>query len=612
MHPLTRVRVRTLLVVLILVTTLPIAAFAVWVVWRSTEHQAALIDVQNIEQARAVVVAVDKEIEATISALNVLALLEPIDEPDKTRFSQIAARVLPLHAGWQMIRLVDPDMNVLSSTSGSPDNVPVLDPDWALEVIETGRAAISGVRQDSGSGQWVVSIGVPVQRRGRLKYVLGVRVYAKMFGDILRRRKGTDEGVVTLLDRRTVIVARSRNEDRYVGRPPTPDFAQRSRQAPEGSWRTVLLEGTAAYSAWTRSPLSGWTIGIGLPAAPVDGPIRRSFVTLIAGGVALSAAGMLFAILLGRGLIRAQTSATAAAAALARGEPMPPFKSRVAEAHELAEGLREAAAILETRLRERDRAQAEADRHRAMLLERETSARQAAEALSRAKDEFIATISHELRTPLNAIYGWVAMLRTGTLDPVRQAHAFEVIERNTRAQTQLIEDILDMSRAIHGNIRLDTEPVDLAAIVESACEALRPTAEARRLAIEVQAPPGRAIVSGDPRRLQQILWNVLSNAIKFTAPGGRIDVAVETDRNDAAVRITDTGEGIAADFLPHVFERFRQENQAVTRTHFGLGLGLSLARHLVELHGGTITAASEGKGRGATFTVRLPLVLTAE
>ena len=171
------------------------------------------------------------------------------------------------------IRLVDPDMNVLSSTSGSPDNVPVLDPDWALEVIETGRAAISGVRQDSGSGQWVVSIGVPVQRRGRLKYVLGVRVYAKMFGDILRRRKGTDEGVVTLLDRRTVIVARSRNEDRYVGRPPTPDFAQRSRQAPEGSWRTVLLEGTAAYSAWTRSPLSGWTIGIGLPAAPVDGPI---------------------------------------------------------------------------------------------------------------------------------------------------------------------------------------------------------------------------------------------------------------------------------------------------------------------------------------------------
>jgi signal transduction histidine kinase len=603
-----RVRLRTLLIVLILVTTLPVAAFAAWVIWRSTAQQAALIDAQNIEQARAVLVAIDQEIEATIASLNVLAMLEPVDEPDKTRFSQIAARVLPLHPGWQSIRLVDPSLNVLSNTAGPPSDSPLLDPDWVHEVVRTGRSAISTARRDPVSGQWVVSIGVPVNRGSRLKYVLGVRLYARMFGDILRRQKAPVDGVVTLLDRQPVIIARTRNEDRYVGQAPTADFVQRSRRASEGSWQSVLLEGTAAYSAWSRSARTGWTVGIGLPAQPIDGPVRRSFIALVAGGLASTAAGLLLAMLLGRRLIRAQTAATAAAVAVARGEPMTSFDSRIAEAHDLAEGLREAAAILDTRLRERDRAQAEADRHRAALLERETQARQQAEALSRAKDEFIATVSHELRTPLNAIFGWVAMLRTGTLDAKRQAHAFDVIDRNTRAQAQLIEDILDMSRAIQGNIQLVMERVDLAAVLESAIESLRPTAEARRLTIQVQAPRRIAFVTGDPRRVQQVLWNILSNAMKFTGPGGRIDVTLETQDGDALVRISDSGEGIAPEFLPHVFERFRQENPAVTRTHSGLGLGLSLARHIVELHGGTIAVASDGKGRGATFTITLPLV----
>ena len=568
-----RVRLRTLLIILILVTTLPVAAFAAWVISRSTVQQAALIDAQNVEQARAVLVAIDQEIEATIASLNVLALLEPVDEPDKTQFSQIAAGVLPLHPGWQVIRLVDPSLKVLSSTSGPATDVPLLDPDWVQEVIRTGGPAISGVLLDPATGQWVVSIGVPVNRAGRLKYVLGVRLYARMFGDILRRQKAPVDGVLTLLDRRPVIIARTRNEDRYVGKPPTADFVERGRMAPEGSWRTVLLEGTVAYSAWSRSTRSGWTVGIGLPALPIDGPIRRSFLTLVAGGLALTAAGLFLAMLLGRRLIRAQAAAAAACAALARGEPMKPFDSRIAEAHDLAEGLREAAAILDMRLRERDRAQAEADRHRAALLERETSARQSAEALSRAKDEFIATVSHELRTPLNAIYGWVAMLRTGTLDAERQAYAFEVIERNTRAQTQLIEDILDMSRAIQGNIRLEMQPLDVASVLETAIESLRPTAEARRQTLQVQAAHGRAIVAGDPRRLQQVLWNILSNAMKFTEPGGRVDAAVDIDHGHAVVRISDSGEGIAPEFLPHVFERFRQENPAVTRTHSGLGLG---------------------------------------
>lgn len=603
-----RLRLRTLLLVLVLVTSVPIALFGAWVVSRSSAQQAVLIDRQTVEQARAVLVAVDQELESTVAALSVLALLEPIDEPNKGHFEQIAARVLPLHPGWQSIRLVDTEMNVLASTAGPPADAPVLNRNWVQQVLTTGRPSFSDTVRLPDSTRWTVTVGVPVMRGGRVKYVLGARVYAQLFSNLLKRQKVPPGGVVTLLDSTPHIIARTMNEERYAGQSPTPDFAARVRGESEGSWRTVLLEGTPAYSAWSRSPLSGWTVGVGIPAEPIDGPVRRSYRAVVAAGVTMFGAGLVMALVLGRGLVRTQEAVLAAAQALARGGQAPPFESRIVESHALGEGLREAAAILRQRERERDAAQAEADRNRAALLERETAARRASETLNRAKDDFIATVSHELRTPLNAIYGWVAMLRTGTLDPARQAHALDVIDRNTRAQSQVVEDLLDMSRAIQGSVRLGLEPLDLAVVLDAAIESLRPTAAARQITIEAQADRGIALISGDPGRIQQVLWNLLSNALKFTAPGGRIDVRSEVAAGAVIVVIRDSGEGIAPEFLPHVFDRFRQEDASVTRTHSGLGLGLSLVRHLVELHGGTITADSAGKGRGATFTLRLPLL----
>jgi signal transduction histidine kinase/ActR/RegA family two-component response regulator len=603
-----RLRLRTLLLVLVLVTSIPVALFAAWVVSRSSAQQEALIDRQNVEQARAVVVAVDQELESTVAALGVLALLDPIDSPDKRHFEEIASRVLLLHPGWQSIRLVDTNLQVLASTAGPTVDSPVVNPDWVTQVIATGRPSFSNAVQRPGSTQLTVTVGVPVIRGVKLTYVLGARLHGQAFSNLLKRQKVPPGGVVTLLDRTPKIIARTMNEDLYVGKSPTRDFMARSREEPEGSWRTVLLEGTTAYSAWSRSDLSGWTVGVGVPAEPVDGPVRRSYRAVVAAGFAMFAAGLVLALVLGRGLVRTQEAVLAAARSLARGEAAPPFESRIAESQALAEGLREASAVLRQRERERDEAQAEADRHRTALLERETAARRAAETLNRAKDEFIATVSHELRTPLNAIYGWVAMLRTGTLDPARQAHALEVIDRNTRAQSALVEDLLDMSRAIQGSLRLGMEPLDLAVVLDAAIESLRPTAAARQIAVEAQAERGVAFVSGDPGRVQQVLWNLLSNALKFTAPGGRIDARVDVADGAAVVSIRDSGQGIAREFLPHVFDRFRQEDATVTRTHSGLGLGLSLVRHLVELHGGVITAESEGKGRGATFTIRLPLL----
>jgi signal transduction histidine kinase/CheY-like chemotaxis protein len=336
--------------------------------------------------------------------------------------------------------------------------------------------------------------------------------------------------------------------------------------------------------------------------------VLRSFGTLLAAAFITLSAGFVIAVVLTRNIVNTQTSAAVAARALARGEPVAPFSSNIVEGEELSRALREAAAILETRLRERDQAQREADESRTALLEREQSARRAAEGLNRAKDEFVATVSHELRTPLNAIVGWVALMKSGILPPAQQAHALGVIERNTRAQTQLVEDLLDMSRVIQGQLHIDLRPIDLGAVLEAAAESVKPTAATRQIALTSAIERGRVFVSADQRRLQQIFWNLLSNSLKFTPPGGSVDLRLETSERDAIVSITDTGEGIAPEFLPHVFDRFRQEVADVTRTHAGLGIGLSLVRHLTELHGGRVTAASEGKARGATFRVYLPLL----
>ena len=233
--------------------------------------------------------------------------------------------------------------------------------------------------------------------------------------------------------------------------------------------------------------------------------------------------------------------------------------------------------------------------------------RQAQEA-SRMKDEFLATLSHELRTPMNAILGWAQLLRDGKLDGPTTARAVQTIDRNARVQTQLISDILDVSRIVSGKLRLDVRPVELVRSVEAALDTVRPAAEARGIEVRRELRAGAGLVSGDDDRLQQVAWNLLSNAIKFTPHGGRVTVRVA--RVDSYVQLTveDSGVGIDPDFLPHVFERFRQSDSSSTRPHGGLGLGLALVRHLVEMHGGTVHAASPGRDRGATFTVKLPVM----
>jgi len=226
---------------------------------------------------------------------------------------------------------------------------------------------------------------------------------------------------------------------------------------------------------------------------------------------------------------------------------------------------------------------------------------------SRAKDEFLATLSHELRTPLNAILGWTRMLRLGHLDEERARTALEVIERNARAQVQLIEDLLDVSRIITGKLRLEMRTVAVNPVIEEAINTVRPSAEAKGVRLVWRTAPDVGLILAAPDRLQQIIWNLLSNAIKFTPAGGLVEVRASRSGDTVRLQVRDTGVGIHPAFLPHVFERFRQADSTTTRSHSGVGLGLAIVRHLVELHGGTISAASGGEGKGSTFTAAFPL-----
>jgi CheY-like chemotaxis protein/nitrogen-specific signal transduction histidine kinase len=243
----------------------------------------------------------------------------------------------------------------------------------------------------------------------------------------------------------------------------------------------------------------------------------------------------------------------------------------------------------------------------AALFEAAREARRVAEESSRAKDEFLAMVSHELRTPLNAILGWTSLILDGALDEDRRLHAMTVIDRNVRAQVVLVEELLEVSRAIAGKLRLHVQTVDVSRVVEGAIDALRPAADAKGLRLTQAIDAATGPITGDPDRIRQVVYNLLTNAVRHTPRGGHVQVTVTRPASCVEIRVDDDGDGMAADLLPHVFERFRQGEAGTTRRHGGLGLGLAIVKHLVELHGGSNHAASEGPGRGASFVVRLPV-----
>jgi signal transduction histidine kinase len=589
--PLGRIRLQSLLAALVLASLVPLTAFAIAQVYSASNRQRAQVDRQNIETARAISVAVDQRVENSIDTLTALATLDAVDLPDAAGFLEMCRRVIPRQNGWHGILLADPDgrvvVNSIAITQTAAEALPAVD--WVDAVVQSRRPAVSNLVESPGVNGHFVIVAVPVVRHGDVKFVLGVQLRLEGLNEILRQQQTPPNGVVTLIDGNKRIIARTRGGPGLVGRLPSAGFQAVVDRMREGSWRDVTLEGTTAYAAMSRSALTGWTVGVGLPSDDIDIPIRRSVLASAALGLTMLVVAGGASLLLGRYLVGALSSAAASSMALARGEPLTLRSSRIAEVDALSSGLRAAADTVRSRIAG------------------EETARREAESANRLKDEFLMTVSHELRTPLTAIQGWAGMLKTGQLRDERRTHAVEVIARNAAALTALVEDLLDVSRAISGKMRLELQPLDVTPVVLAAVQTVEPVALAKDIRVRTIAGTS-GIVAGDRNRLQQVVWNLLSNAVKFTPVGGSIAVSVSVHADGVEIAVCDNGPGIDPDFLPFVFERFRQGRTGDTRAQGGLGLGLAISRHLVELHGGTIRAENNREAPGSTFVVRLPVI----
>jgi signal transduction histidine kinase/ActR/RegA family two-component response regulator len=756
------------LVLLTALTILPLLVFTTWTVLEMHREERARAERALTDTTRALSLAVDGEISAIVAALESLATSRDLATGNLPAFHAQASALRARQEDWTTIALTEAGgadvLNVLRPL-GAP--LPPIggDPGDLAQVVTTGRPVVSDAFVGPLSGQWVIAIRVPVVQDARVRYVLSATVHTRELRDVLLGQRLPSAWIGTILDRKRVIIARTRGEEQFVGQPASERLLAASARASEGWYRGLTKEGTSTYSAFSRSPRTGLTVALGVPAALIEAPLTRSLWRIAGSGVLVLALGAAVAIFFARRIAGPITALSVAAHDIGRGTVPQPAASPITEVNDLREAMTEAARLvvderetLETISRTGQLLSGELSQERlvqgvtdactrlcraafgaffynvidergeastlhaiagvppeafanfplprtrhadlfgftfrgetvvriddvtqdaryathgpdlgmppghrpvrsylavavvsrsgevlgglffghpevgvftpreealvlglapqiataldnARLYERQQAARAEAEAANTLKDEFLATLSHELRTPLNAVLGWSRMLKTSRLDEATAKRAVDVIERNANAQLQLIEDLLDVSRIVTGKLRLDVKAVALASVIEAAVDTLRPAAEAKAIRLQPVVDPRAGPVSGDPDRLQQIVWNLLSNAVKFTPRGGRVQVRLERVNSHVEIVVTDTGKGITADMLPCVFDRFRQADGSSQRASGGLGIGLALVKSLVELHGGSVQAVSAGLDQGATFTVKLPLMLHAE
>jgi len=581
---------------------IPLLCFAAYLTIGLTRTEQAAVERGLVETANVLVSGAERELTGTITTLEALATSQTLDRGDHGAFLVEAQRVLESQArhGWLTIHLASPDGAPLMNSSG-PAGRPLPLPDIVTvkQVAASGKPVVSDLLPARVREQPAFAVRVPVLRNGEVRYVLTATLSAQSMSRALRSQQDVQDRIAVLYDRRATIVFRTVNAETLIGTPVTPRLAQKSAEHPSGVIDDVNREGTAVRTVFERSDLYGWTVAVGVPHRVLYAAQRRSVREVLAVGTLFLGLSTAIVLLFVRALRRNVTELVAGAEALS--EPSDPPLMRDTAITELA------------RLRDALAAAARLIRERGASLEHQVEslrlARQEAESANRAKDEFLALLSHELRTPLNAVYGWARMLRSGQVAGAAVERALDAIIRNANAQVQLIDDLLDVSRVIAGKVRLDVQPVNLKDVVEHALDAVRPAADAKHIRLQPVLDPRAGPIAGDPARLQQVVWNLLINAVKFTEKDGRVQIYLQRVNSHVEIVVSDTGQGIAPELLPFVFDRFRQADSSSTRPHGGLGLGLALVKHLVELHGGSVVAQSSGEDKGATFIVKLPLAI---
>jgi signal transduction histidine kinase/ActR/RegA family two-component response regulator len=603
---------RAQIALLVVAAVLPVVLLAAALTALLERQEDQTLEQGVRETARALALVIARELDVSIAALEAFAASDALDTPDPTLFARQAQRFRPSTHEWTGIALVDGSGLAVFSTVLVPRDSPA---PTAAEIeltpkIQTylerarreRRPIVSDLVSDGTTRRPFIGVVVPVERPGGATSTLMAIVDPLS----LVRGVGKDQlrpgWGVRVYDAAGITLAQLPVDPQVVGLGQGPLIAtiqETGGSLDQEHWvRLVTRTGTPAYVAY--APVGGrqWGVSIGVPAELVDGPTRRSVLIATGGGLALLLLGVGIAVLTGRRIASPIGRLARAAEAMGRGEPIVLPTSGLTEVRDLASAVRRADEMLRQRAEERERL--------------ETELRRRAEALeqaSRVKDEFVATVSHELRSPLNAILGWTQILKTGERQQdSTAAKALDTIERNARAQAQLIDDLLDVSRIVAGRLRLDVRPVDVAHVIHSALDVVRPAADAKGIALDVNLVAVRRTVLADPDRLQQVLWNLLSNAVRFTRKGGRVTLTVSTVDSQIEIAVADTGEGISSALLSHLFEPFSQGESAEAGGHKGLGLGLAIVRNLIELQGGRVWAESPGPGGGATFTLSLPLL----
>ncbi len=559
-------------------------------------QQRAQLDRATIDTARAIMSAVDKELEVSIAEARVLSKSRALEQGDLRAFHADMRRALSDRASWDTIVLVDRAGRQLLNARrphGSPPQ-PVVERESYEAALAAGRPVVGNIARGPG-GELRFPVRFPVMEDGEARYVLTIVVKPEALLPVLERQRIPEDAVATVFDGRGHIVARTRRHAELVGTPISAGLRELVARGNEGAGPNVTLDGTRTYSGFARSQIGPWGIGLGVPRDPIDAAVRRSYVALGAGIVLSLALGALGAAFIARRIARPVLGLAEAADAIGRGEPPVAPRTDLAEVNRVASALVSAGEA---------RARAEAVREEALV--RERRARAQAEDANRMKDEFLAMLGHELRNPLAAIANAAQLLRQPHVSPEWVENAKAIIGRQSAHLARLVDDLLDVGRVIAGKIVLERVPVSLPDAVRHALSALR--AGGYFAGHRVDPDLGDVWVSADPVRLDQVVTNLLINAAKYTPSGKRIVVASRREGDVAVLSVVDEGVGIEAELLEKVFEPFVQGKRSLDRAQGGLGIGLTLVRRLVELHGGTVSAGSGGRDAGAAFTVRLPAI----
>lgn len=596
-------RLRTHYLLLAFSIVIPVAVFCgiALKLLQDAQHDSAI---KRIEEAASMTAQViDGDLSRAQSVLKVLAHSQALARGDLESFHKEAKNASAAPGGWIILYDLD-GQQLINTRRPFGDSLPKRpDPEAIAPMLESGRGQVTGIKWGSALKNNFVMVEMPITAPSGRQYVIGQAFSPDFFAHTFAGRAIAPTWRIAILDRSGVIIARSERADEFVGkkaRPETLDVILNSRSGVLKHKSGVNVE---VYDAYTRSKLSGWSVIIGAPVEEIDAAVWRGVSVITAGLMIALLAALTLTVFAGRHLVRFVNRASAAAAALGRGDrPATLPLSAIHELESLNEAIREAGTRLEAEMGSR----AAAEQERNELLVREQQARARAEEQNAAKDEFLAMLGHELRNPLSAVASAVAILdREPPVAAAVAGRAREVLKRQTGHLRKMVDDLLEVNRALMGKLTLDAHPVDLADVVRRCVDTLHASGRTAGFDLRFEAEP--SVVHADPARLLQVVDNILDNAIKYSPGGGMLEVTVKHADGQAELRVRDDGQGIPAQLLPSVFDIFVQGAQPLQRASGGLGIGLSLVRRLVEMHGGSVEIESEGEGHGTLVTVRLPL-----